>query len=241
MNRFPSTAKWCLAMAAAAATGIVAAQPRPEPVPPRGAVAPLAAAPAATAQDRVDGRLQRWLVNPNGEADGLLLDNGTQVAFPPHLSAPLTAALKPGDTLRITGWRAGGGTPVLRAVQIRTGERLVVDDSAGPAAMPPPPPRPAPALAQMEAGGRIARVLFNDRAEPHGVLLEDGTTVRFAPHVGRRVAALLQPGAPLHASGWGSRSALGAALEATRLGSTAQSMQDLFSGPAAPAPHVPGV
>lgn len=226
------------------------AAPRPQvrPVAPRGPAAAgpvIAAGPAAAmpapmaapmppqpvpmAQASVSGTLARWLINPNGEADGLLLDNGTQVNFPPHLSADLTALVQAGDRVEVTGWRAGDGQAV-QAQQIAAKGRAVVDTPPNPGAVPPAP-RAMGALAAMNAGGRIARVLTTGRGDTNGVLLEDGTVVRFPPHVGRMIAGLLQPGAPLYVQGWGTRSNLGTALEATRLGATPQSLQDVLAGP----------
>ena len=63
--------------------------------------------------------------------------------------------------------------------------------------------------------------------------------MRFPPHVGAVLMPWLQPGTTVHARGWGSRSAQGSALEATAMGLTAESMQELFAGPAwRPGPPV---
>lgn len=212
--------------------GMAGALP-PPPGGPMGPGGPLAPAPMTTAS--VSGQVARWLVNPNGEADGLLLADGTQIAFAPHLSASVTALAKVGDRIDATGWRAGDAG-ALRAQEIRANGRAVTDQPPSPGAMPPPP-RAMGALASMSAGGRIARVLFNDRGDAHGALLDDGTVVRFPPHVGRMIGGLLQPGAPLYVQGWGTRSALGTGIEATRLGATQQALQDVLSGPVdAPRP-----
>lgn len=197
--------------------------PEPRPMPVAG---PLGIQPMAQAS--VSGTLARWLINPNGEADGLLLQDGTQISFPPHLSAELTAMVRPGERIDATGWRATEGAPI-QAQQIGAGGRMVVDQPPAPGAVPPAP-RPMGALAAMNAGGRIVRVLATGRGDVNGVLLEDGTIVRFPPHVGRMIAGLLQPGAPLYAQGWGTRGPLGAALEATRLGASPQALQDVLSG-----------
>ncbi|VTY38038.1 Uncharacterised protein [Xylophilus ampelinus] len=231
-----------------AASALAIAQPAAQPAPPGGAMPPPAGmagplppppggplAPTPMATVSVSGQVARWLVNPNGEADGLLLDNGTQIAFAPHLSASVTALAKVGDRIDATGWRAGDAG-ALRAQEIRANGRAVTEQPPNPGAMPPPP-RPMGALASMSAGGRIARVLFNDRGDAHGALLDDGTVVRFPPHVGRMIGGLLQPGAPLYVQGWGTRSPLGTGIEATRLGATQQALQDVLSGPVdAPRP-----
>ena len=55
------------------------------------------------------GKVSRLLVNPFGEVDGLLLDTGTLVTFPPHMGEQLTAAVKPGDRVEVKGFPEAPG------------------------------------------------------------------------------------------------------------------------------------
>lgn len=67
---------------------------------PRGAEVAsffLNTAPIAT------GVVSRFLVNPFGEVDGLLLDSGTLVTFPSHMEHELTAAIAPGTPVAVRG------------------------------------------------------------------------------------------------------------------------------------------
>ncbi len=194
----------------------------------------------AAATQTVSGRVQQWIVNPNGEVDGLLLADGTQVAFPPHLSASLTQAVKLQETVQVTGWCAPGlpaGASVVRAQSIKSASGTTAADQPPSEGAPPAPPTPRAesALQAMNASGKIARVLYTDRGDANGVMLINGPTVRFAPHIGAALADKLKPGATLYASGYGSRSAFGSALEATRIGSSAETAVDVFAGPAGPA------
>lgn len=194
----------------------------------------------AAATQTVSGRVQQWIVNPNGEVDGLLLADGTQVAFPPHLSASLTQAVKLQETVQVTGWRAPGlpaNAAVMRAQSIKSASgATVADQPPGEGALPAPPtPRAESALQAMSASGKIARVLYTDRGDANGVMLSSGPIVRFAPHIGAALADKLKPGATLYASGYGSRSAFGSALEATRIGSSTETAVDVFVGPGGPA------
>ena len=202
---------------------------------------PLAAPEAETV---ATGRVQQWLLNPNGEADGLLLADGTQVAFPPHLSAAVMQALRPGDTVQVRGWRAPQ-VPVVRMQSLSANGRSVIDEPPVPGMLPPR--RDPAALSAMTADGRIERLLYNDLGDVHGALLADRTIVRFPPHIGAAYGAQLQPGAQLYARGWGTRGAQGTALEATGMGPTASTVREVFDGPrrgpgrgpAAPRPPVP--
>jgi hypothetical protein len=217
-----------------AAQAGVAAGPEIPSVPPAEPAPAVAPATAPT----LTGRLQRWLVNPNGEVDGLLLADGTQVNLPPHLSADLPQAARPGDTVQVQGWRMPGA-PVLRALRLTAGGRTVEDAPPAPGNAPPVPPEPA-ALTAMSASGRVERLLYTPRGDANGVLLDDGSIVRFPPHVGTALAAALRPGRPLFARGWGSRNPQGSALAATALGPSEDSARELFAGPGVepmPAPR----
>lgn len=198
-----------------------------------------AMADAGTAMPVLTGRVQRWLINPNGEVDGLLLADGTQVAFPPHLSADAQQLLKPGDSVRVAGWRSPDA-PVVRASSLTataSGRSLgdtppsTSANTAGAMAAPPPAPRERTALTAMSGTGRIARQLHTDRGDVNGVILEDGLIVRFPPHVGATFAQTVKPGATISAKGWGSRGPQGGAFEATAIGATAADMRDVFAGP----------
>ena len=54
-------------------------------------------------QYTVEGQVQRMLINPYGEVDGLRLSDGTIAKFAPHMADALTAMVKPGDRVRIIG------------------------------------------------------------------------------------------------------------------------------------------
>jgi hypothetical protein len=228
----------CL-LAGSAAFAQMPPPPSGGPLPPQrpGATAPLPHA-VPTAGTVASGRVQQWLLNPNGEADGLLLADGTQVAFPPHLSAAVMQILRPGDTVQVSGWRAPS-VPVVRMQSLAANGRSVTDEPPVPGMAPPP--REPGALVALSAGGRIDRLLYTDRGDVHGVLLADKTTVRFPPHIGAMYGAQLQPGAQFHARGWGTRGAQGTALEATSMGPTADTVREVFGGPGLePAHRGPG-
>lgn len=210
--------------------------------PPPSFGPPPSRAQAGPAAPVISGRIQRWLINPNGDVDGLLLADGTQVSFPPHLSATVQQLLKPGNTVQVIGWRAANA-PVVRAATLTADSgRSVSDQPPAPDAPPPPPREPGAltgALTAMSAGGQVAREIYTDRGDINGVVLDDGSIVRFPPQVGAQLAMLVQPGVRLYAKGWGSSSASGNALEATAIGSTADDLHELFTSPTGEQPGLP--
>lgn len=234
----PTMRPMVLASLIALAVSACAQQPPPAPmqpgptspaplVAPVPAPAPMPMADAAPTSS-VTGRIERWLLNPNGDVDGLLLADGTQVSFPPHLSAAVLQLLKPGDAVVVSGWRAPN-LPLMHAASLTAsaGGRSVVDQPPMPGMQPPRDPG---SLTAMSASGRVVRVLYTDRGDANGALLDDGQIVRFRPQPAGS-SAPLQVGDSLSARGWGTRNAQGSAFEATALGSSPDKLQELFAGP----------
>ena len=70
------------------------------------------------------------------------------------------------------------------------------------------------------------------KGEPEGAVLEDGTILRLAPHLGAAYAALLTAGQSVRASGYGTANELGRAFEVTALGVSGQPLIQLYGGSA---------
>jgi hypothetical protein len=67
----------------------------------------------------VTSGVDHFLVNPHGDTDGLVLTNGLEVHFPPHLSAEVLAVVRAGDRVTIYGV-VPRATTTLTAVAIET-------------------------------------------------------------------------------------------------------------------------
>jgi hypothetical protein len=110
------------------------AQPLPPPPPP--------AAEAATPVQR-QGTIDRLLLSPAGDVDGLLLTDGTVARLPPGALEP--GELPPGQRVRLSGFQDGNE---LRTIRIDAGNRTIVIANGGPRGRrPPPPPPPDPTRA----------------------------------------------------------------------------------------------
>jgi len=188
---------------------------------------PPAPAPPERAQNPevvLHGEVDRYLLNPFGEVDGLLLKDGTQVHLPPHLSRQLVEAVKPGASVRIAG-----ESNTSRVVHAQTIENMQTHDRIADAA---PDPKSAPSqragLRRMQAAGEVKTLLKGPRGETNGVVLDDGTIVRFPPRIGDQFETLLRPGNQLAASGYGTRTQYGNVFEATDLGADANAMHTLY-------------
>jgi hypothetical protein len=221
------TRRMLLAVVACAASPAFAQVPPP---------APPASPPAygATAAPVAAGRIMQFLINPNGDVDGLLLADGTQVNFPPHLSQALLQIAKVGDAVSIQGVRGYGAEASVHATSITnagTGRRMV-DQPPAPGLAPSAPA----VLTPLSANARVSRVLYAERGEMNGAILDDGMIVRFPPHIGVQMQNLLRPNAQLAASGYGTENAYGRALEATSLSVDGQSPIAVYGPDRAPGP-----
>lgn len=105
-----------------------------------------------TQENTFSGTVIQYLQNPEGEVDGLLLSDGTQVDFPPHVGLELTSIVQPGTSVTVQGRREGNSVVVAFSVTNQTTGQTVVDMGTAPhlgplgpgrhPAPPPPPPRP---------------------------------------------------------------------------------------------------
>lgn len=190
-----------------------AAPPLPQPTPPASAGAQAPPGPAGSAALTViEGKVQRILMTPYGEPNGLRLDNGVVVLLPPHLAARLAGAVVVGDRVRALGQPASGRVMRAQAL-INLVSGSAVDEPGQDVTRPPAPPSPAAraTLQQFTVSGVIDTVLYGPRNEANAVILADGAIVYLRPDL---VGAQLAPGEPFTAAGIGTRGAAGLAIEA---------------------------
>jgi hypothetical protein len=167
---------------------------------------------------QVKGIVERFLLNSHGELDGLILVDGTEVHFPPHLSTAVGKVLKPGAEVVVYGLRPRR-TPVVAAVALDASGHAIVDEGPNDDDRKKLPRTP------LEASGKIVRTLHGPKGETRGALLDDGTIVRIAKHGGAEATALLAVGQPLSARGEGVATADGRCIEAHFIGPSTASLK----------------
>ena len=147
---------------------------------------------------------------------------------PPHLSAELAAAVKPGDAVTVSGSRSPTGALFIAASVADIASNQTVTDRGPPAPglMPPPPPR------------RVQRLLRGPAGDVDGALLDDGTVLRMPPHIAYQFATLLAPGRTVAAQGWGLNTAFGRVIDVQSVGPSLGQLREPFSPQpgASPAP-----
>jgi hypothetical protein len=121
----------------------------------------------------VHGTVLRYLLNPRGEVDGLLLEDGTFIKFPPHLGRDLVQVAKPNDEVIIIGPLEG--RKLLRG-------HVVVNPKAEIALreMKPIPPERASfvgPLQPLRAEGTIRYAKHNPRGEIGGMAVGIGASL----------------------------------------------------------------
>lgn len=171
----------------------------------------------------IQGAIARFTINPMGEVDGFQTKDGTQVRFPPHMSDELVAVVKVGDPVSVQGFREYSGAVKAYAITGGSSGRTVFEHPPGPDRLPPH--LRGIALQEMTAQGKVTLVLTGPKGEANGVMLEDGSIVRFPPHVAFQFAQWLQPGQPVAARGYGTQNQFGRALEAIAIGPSPAALQ----------------
>lgn len=196
--------------------------PAEAPPPPPDHLAPTGMVVPPVAQ----GQVKRMLINPYGEVDGLRLTDGTIVKLPPHMSDALTRAVKPGQMIRVLGrFEARGTVNADAIVNLTTAQTVFNQPPAIGDSQPLPPHLRAQRLQTQQVEGRIETVLTGPRGEANGVILTDGSIVRFPPD---SLRLPVQQGAPFAASGLGTRNAHGTSLEAISLGTSLSALQPIY-------------
>jgi len=128
------------------------------------------------------GIVRSLVLNPHGLLDGLLLEDGTEIHVPPHLSGQLLSRIRVGEQVAVRGLRHRG-LPLVVAVAITPASgRTVVDE--GPGHEKPRQPA-ADKRERWGYSGVVERLLHGPKGDIHGALLDDGVILRFPTHAAK--------------------------------------------------------
>ncbi|WP_118181188.1 hypothetical protein [Paraburkholderia phosphatilytica] len=159
------------------------------------------------------GTVTRFLLNPHGELDGLVLGSRQQrqVHFPPHLSRQIVRHVAAGDEIRVRGVKPRSAD-MIAAVSVTTGTGKVILDE-GPHHNGDRHHQPGVARRPMQASGEVVLSLYGPKGELRGALLDNGTSLRMPAHAAAELAAYLAQGAHVHAWGRGIANRHGKTIE----------------------------
>lgn len=188
----------------------------------------------------IQGKVAQYSLTPRGDVDGLILSDGTEVHFPPHLGTALVFAVKPGDAVTIHGLRART-VPMVQAMSVSNDATGKTVTDNGPGGVPGPG---GGVEQELTAQGRIKAQLHGPKGDLNGALLEDGTIVRLPPLEAQRLAAELAPGKPLFVQGNGLSGPLGRVIAAQAIGPNQTQLAQVAAPPPSgrkpPHPGRPG-
>jgi hypothetical protein len=151
------------------------------------------------------GTVRTFTLTPVGDIEGIILTDGTEVHVPPHLTAQVAAAVRPGESVAVRGWR--GNVPNFVVAAALTGERgqSVIDQGPPPpGSMPPPPPpgQPAPGAQQATVQGRVQQLLHGPADDVNGARRWNDCQAR--PSGGLATGLATAAGASGHGTGLGA-------------------------------------
>jgi len=185
----------------------------------------------------VKSKVERFLFNPRGQADGMILANGTEAHFPPHMSQKVLAGLKPGERVTLYGVKPRSAD-MIACVAIETTDGTRIDDKG------PPPQAKKKGHGRkhdtrhdnldtepVEIADTVQRALHGPKGEVRGVLLKGGAIVRFPPHAVRAKPEMYEPGSALAVRGEALQVEGATVIEASELGRTKRTMRRIPEHP----------
>lgn len=162
------------------------------------------------------GKVAQFTLAPRGNVDGLILDDGTEVQVPPHLSNALVFSVKPGDMISVRGLKARTVAMVsaVTITNIASGAVIGGGQTGGS----------HEDMAKLDVSGKIKALLHTPRGDVGGALLEDGTVLRLPPPEAAKLATLLTVGNTVAARGLGVSNPLGKSIGVLEIGPSADKL-----------------
>jgi hypothetical protein len=177
----------------------------------------------ATQLPSFTGTVERYLLNPRGETDGLLFREGPQVVFPPDVAEAVREAAPPGRPIVVWGIRARHAPVITMLAYAPSAEAVpgVVERFywrlGGRVALE--------TAERIAVAGTVRQPYFTPQGEAAGAVLEDGTVVVLPAGAVEPFRDLLRRGARLAAEGRGVAGEAGRAVVAERIGESAEALR----------------
>lgn len=168
----------------------------------------------STEKEGLTGRVEKFLMNPNGDVDGFILHDGMQVRFPPHMSSAVTKSVALEDTVLVKG--------VQRSQDVIMATTIVTTKDARQISVHDKPMRtenfkrmPATSSSnQMSVRGEIDTLLKAPNGDVNGFVLTEGSVVHLPRDI-RSPDVTYDVGQYVEVTGYGTENAYGKSVEAT--------------------------
>lgn len=165
-----------------------------------------------------EGDIERYVVDPRGEVEGLLLADGSHLYVTSRAADQLVQALKPGDRVLVYGSR-NPDAPIIqpdRISNLSTGATFIVPLRLD---LPMQEQERHLSVTELTAAGTIRVLLYHPvKGIVQGMLLSDGTQIRLPLDVGEDVRKSFHVGDPVTVHGNGTVNAFGRSIEAVAIG-----------------------
>jgi hypothetical protein len=171
------------------------------------------------------GRVEFFIDNPAGETDRLIFREGTQIVLPPAEAAEIREAVHDGTALTVWGIRARAAPVVVMLAWSAAGA-----ESANFVTQPSWFPPVLRGHSPLRVEGVVERPLLTPQGEGMGVRLANGDVIRLPPPTHAGLGDKLAVGATIVAEGLGTRKGERMAIDAERLGVSADTLGPLPAG-----------
>lgn len=184
----------------------------------------FAAPPSSEAREssekltKVEGKVVEVTTAPKGEIDGVILDDGTWVHWPPHLEEEYAALAKPGSRVQAQGRQEVNREgkewfETFTLTNLETKASYEREDAGPPPKRPHHGPNhdhgPRTRSEKKTIEGTIQSFTTAPKGETDGAVFEDGTVIHWPPHRQEEFASLMKVGDRVRVSGWNERAPRG--------------------------------
>jgi hypothetical protein len=176
------------------------------------------------------GIVKQYTLTPRGDVDGLILNDGTEVTLPPHLTSQIVFAVRPGDAVTIRGLKARALALIEAASVTNFATGASVVDNGPPGGLDR-------SAGELTTSGKIAAPLHGRRGEVNGAVLDSGVILRMPPPEAERVQSLLQSGQPVTVRGITLKTAFGTVIDASAIGASPDHLTELAARPGPSGPR----
>jgi hypothetical protein len=177
----------------------------------------------------LSGEVERFIINPHGDLDGVVLAGAGLVHFPPHLSEVVATAIRPGDPITVHGVRLRGVAMVAAVSLTAKSGEVIIDEGREAHEKTHMRKHERPKRRKVDTGGAVRLSLFDPKGRLRGALLDDGTVLRVDPKEAVRFADLLKPAAAIEVRGEGLETKHGRVIEVSEIAAAGSKLKSVKS------------
>lgn len=162
----------------------------------------------------IEGKVVRVTTAPKGEVDGVILEDGTWIHWPPHLADEYAPLAQPESRVQAKGRKEVNreGKEWFETFTLTNQETKASYERED---VGPPPKRPHHGSRERSEKktieGTIRSFTTAPKGETDGAIFEDGTVIHWPPHREEEFVTLVKVGEKVQVTGWNERTPHGEA------------------------------